>query len=47
MSKLASLKVFSMINCHAMDDSDTKHLPSSTKMIRSKEEWTKYVEGEA
>ena len=45
MSKLASLKVLQIINCHAIDDSDMKHLPSSTKIIRTKEEATKFQEG--
>ena len=38
MSKLASLKVLQMINCHAIDEADYRHLPSATKIIRTKEE---------
>lgn len=44
MSKLASLKTLQIINCHAIDDADLKHLPSSTKIIRTKEEQAKYAE---
>ena len=44
MAKLASLKVLQIINCHAIDDADLKHLPSSTKIIRTKEEKTKFDE---
>ena len=41
MSKLASLKVLQIINCHALDDGEFKHLPSSTKIIKTKEEKAK------
>ena len=44
MSKLASLKVLQIINCHAIDDADMKHLPFSTKIIRTKEEKAKHEE---
>ena len=39
MSRLASLRVFSIINCHYMDDEACKDLPSLAKVIRTKEEW--------
>ena len=42
MAKLASLKVLQLINCHALDDSDLKHLPGSTKILRTREEKSEY-----
>jgi len=47
MAKLASLKVLRIINCHAIDPEDYKHLPSSTKIIRTKEEKAKLEESMA
>ena len=38
ISRLASLRVFSIINCHYMDDEACKDLPSLAKVIRTKEE---------
>ena len=42
MSRLASLKVLQIINCHAIDEADLKHLPGSTKVLRTKEEKAEY-----
>ena len=37
-SKLASLKVLSLVNCHMLDDSAYKVLPSSAKIVRTKDD---------
>ena len=38
ISKLASLKVLQIINCHYLTDETLTHLPSSAKVVRTKEE---------
>lgn len=37
IGKLASLKIFSIVNCHYLVDDALKHLPSSSKIIRTRD----------